>query len=69
MSRMSMEIALRIARDYPDTAGYELGFREDQEGHLILSDGVVQVDVTNFSEVMLRREIEGWIETAKDSEL
>lgn len=63
---MNMKKALEVAKDYPDTKGYELGFRKDRWGRLILSDGVVQVDVTDFDESDLRSEIKDWIDSADD---
>ena len=66
---MNMKKALEIARDYPDTKGYELGFRYDDHDHLILSDGIVQVNITDFSEAKLRDELKEWIDSAVDSDL
>lgn len=66
MDKMSLGKALEISADYPDTAGFELGFRE-REGRITLSDGVVSVDVTDYSEAKLRREIEDWIASAENA--
>ena len=65
---MNMKQALIVSADYPNTRGYELGFRE-KGNRLTLSDGVVSVDVTEYTEAQLREEIEDWIASSEFSGL
>lgn len=64
--KMNMVKALKIARDFGDTKGYDLGFRAEKDGSLWLSDGQVSKDVTGYTEAELREEIHDWIASAEE---
>jgi len=58
--KLTWKRAWEILEEYPDTRGYDLAIRVEGKT-LSLNDGVVYVDVTEYTEQQLRDEIEDWI--------
>jgi len=63
---MKIEEARKILWSYKDLRGYDLTIKEEH-GSLILNDGIVNVNITSYSEAQLRREIQDWLDTAYEA--
>uniref|UniRef100_A0A6M3X5T6 Uncharacterized protein n=1 Tax=viral metagenome TaxID=1070528 RepID=A0A6M3X5T6_9ZZZZ len=58
--KLTWKRAWEILEEYPDTCGYDLAIRVEGKT-LSLNDGVVSIDVTEYTEQQLHDEIKDWI--------